>query len=96
MSKKLRRIDNFDLSSTSRHTLKITSIGSERTSKFDLFPQIPESYLEKNRFKSISQNPGEILRRFSKTNENGLSPCTDILTKLVKVIPKESPHILIK
>ncbi len=72
------------------------STGSERTSKFDLFPQIPESYLEKNRFKSISQNLGEILRRFSKINENGLSPCKDILTKLVKVIPKESPHILIK
>ncbi len=96
MSKKFRKIDNFDLSFISRHTLKTMSTGSERTSKLDLFPQIPESYLEKNRFKSISQNPGEILRRFSRTNENRLSPCTDILTKLVKVIPKESPHILIK
>ncbi len=96
MSKKFRKIDNFDLSFISRHTLKIMSTGSERTSKFDLFPQIPESYLEKNRFKSISQNPGEILRRFSETNENGLSLCTDILTKFVKVIPKESPHILTK
>ena len=79
MSKKFRKIDNFDLSFISRHTLKIMSTGSERTSKLDLFPQIPESYLEKNRFKSISQNPGEILRRFSRTNENRLSPCTDIL-----------------
>ena len=96
MSKEFRKIDNFNLSFTSRYTLKIMSIDSERTSKLNLFPQIPESCLEKNRFKSISQNPGEILRRFSKTNENGLSPCTDILTKLVKVIPKESPHILIK
>ena len=95
-SKKSRRIDNFDLSPTSRYTLKITSIGSERTSKLNLFPQIPESYLEKNRFESISQNPGEILRQFSRTNENGLSLCTDILTKIVKVIPEKSPHILIK
>ncbi len=96
MSKKFRRVDNFDLSFTSRHTLKIMSTGSERTSKFNLFPPIPESYLEKNRFKSIFQNPGEILRRFSRTNENELSIYTDILTKIVKVIPKESPHILIK
>jgi len=95
-SKKSRRIDNFDLSSTSRHTLKIMSTGSERTSKFNLFPQVPESYLGKNRLKSISQNPGEILRQFSRTNENRLSLYTDILTKIVKVIPEESPHILIK
>jgi hypothetical protein len=65
MSKKFRKIDNFNLSSISRHTLKIMSTGSERTSKFDLFPQVPESYLGMNRFKSISQNPGEILRQFS-------------------------------
>ncbi len=96
MSKKFRRIDNFDLSFTSRHTLKIMSTGSERTSKFSLFPQIPESYLEKNRFKSIPQNPGEILRQFSRINENELSLYTEILTRTVKVIPKESPHILIK
>ncbi len=96
MSKKFRKIDNFNLSFKSRYTLKITSTGSERTSKLNLFPQISESCLEKNRFESIFRNPGEILRRFSKANENGLSPCTDILTKLVKVIPKESPHILIK
>ncbi len=96
MSKKFRKIDNFNLSPTPRHALKIMSTGSEKTNRFNLFPQIPESYLKKNRFKSISQNLGEILRRFSKTNENGLSPCTDILTKLVKVIPKESPHILTK
>ncbi len=96
MSKKFRRIDNFDLSFTSWHTLKITSIGSERTSKLNLFPQISESYLGKNRFKSIFRNSGEILRRFSGTNENELSIYADILTKIVKVIPKESPHILIK
>jgi len=72
------------------------SIGSERTSKLNLFPQIPESRWEKNRFKSISQNLGEILRRFSRTNENGLSLYKEVLTKTVKVIPKESPHILIK
>jgi hypothetical protein len=96
MSKKFRRIDNFDLSFTSRHTLKIMSIGSERTSKLNLFPQIPESYLGKNRFKSIFQNSGEILSRFSRINENKLSVCTDILTKIVKVISEESPHILTK
>ena len=64
-SRKFRKIDNFNLSFTSRYTLKIMSIGSERTSKLNLFPQIPESRWEKNRFKSISQNPGEILRQFS-------------------------------
>ncbi len=96
MSKKFRRIDNFDLSFTSRYTLKIMSTGSERTSKFNLFPQNPESYLGKNRFKSISQNPGEILRRFSRINENELSLNTEILTKTVKVIPEESLHTLIK
>ncbi len=96
MSKKFRRIDNFDLSLTSRHTLKIMSTGSERTSKFNLFPQIPEFYLEKNGLKSIPQNLGEALRQFSSVNENELSLYTDILTKTVKAIPKESPHILIK
>ena len=96
MSKKFRRIDNFNLSSTSRYTLKIISTGSERTSKFNLFPQVLESYLGKNRFKSISQNPGEILSRVSSINENELSLHTEILTKTVKVIPKESPHILVK
>jgi hypothetical protein len=79
MSKKSRRIDNSDLSSISRYTLKIMSTGSERTSRFNLFPQIPESYLKKNRFKSISQNSGEILRQFSRINENKLSLCTDVL-----------------
>ena len=96
MNKKVRRIDNYNLSFKSRHTLKTMSTGSERTSELNLFPQILESYLEKNRFKSIPQNPGEILRQFSRTNENRLSPCADILTKLVKVIPKKSPHIPIK
>ena len=79
MSKKSRRIDNSDLSSISRYTLRIMSIDSERTSRFNLFPQIPESYLGKNRFKSIFQNPGEILRQFSRINENKLSLCTDVL-----------------
>jgi hypothetical protein len=96
MSKKFRRVDNFDLSFTSQHTLKIMSTGSERTSKLNLFPQILESCLGKNRFKSILQNPGEALRQFSRINENELSPYTEILTKTVKIIPKESPHILIK
>ncbi len=96
MSKKFRKIDNFNLSFKSRHTLKITSIGSERTSKLNLFSQIPESYLRKNKFKSISQNPGEILSRVSSINENELSLHTEILTKTVKVILKESPHILVK
>ena len=96
MSKKFRRIDNYNLSFKSRHTLKIMSTGSEKTRKLELFSQIPESYLEKNRFKSISQNPGEILRQFSRVNENELSLYTEILTEAVKVIPKESPHILIK
>ena len=72
------------------------STGSEKTRKLELFSQIPESYLEKNRFKSISQNPGEILSRVSSINENELSLHTEILTKTVKVIPKESPHIPIK
>ena len=72
------------------------STGSERTSKLNSFPQVQESCLERNRFESIFQNPGEILRQFSRINENELSLYTEILTKTVKVIPKESPHILIK
>ena len=96
MSKKFRKIDNFNLSLTIPAYSKITSTGSERVSKLNLFPQIQESYLGKNRFKSISQSPGEILRQFSNVNENELSLYTDILTKIVKVIPKKSPHILIK
>ena len=80
MSKKFRKIDNFNnLSFISRYTLKIMSTGSERTSRFNLFPQTPESYLKKNRFKSISQNSGGILRQFSRINENKLSLCTDVL-----------------
>jgi hypothetical protein len=96
MSKKSRRIDNSDLSSISRYTLKIMSTGSERTSRFNLFPQIMESYLRQNRFESISQKPGEMLRQSSRINENELSLYTEISTKIVKVIPEESPHILIK
>ena len=82
MSKKFRKIDNFNLSPIPRHTLKIMSTGSERTSRFNLFPQIPESYLEKNRFRSIFQNPGEILRQFSRINENELSVCMDVFKKI--------------
>lgn len=72
------------------------STGFERTSRFNLFPQILESCLGKNRFKSIPQNPGEALRQFSRINENELGLYTEILTKTVKVIPEESPHILTK
>ena len=96
MSKKFRKIDNFNLSLTIPAYSKITSTGSERTSKLNLFPQVQESCLGENRFTSISQNSGEILRQFSRPNENELSLYTEILTKTVKVIPKESPHILIK
>ncbi len=94
MSKKSQRIDNFNLSFKSRYTLKTTSIGSERTSKLNLSPQIPESYLGKNRVKSIFQNPGEILRRFSGTNENELSTYTDILTKSLR-LSRKSPRIFL-
>ena len=79
MSKKFRKIDNFNLSLTIPAYSKITSTGSERTSKLNLFPQVQESYLGMNRFKSISQNPGEILRQFSRINENKLSLCADVL-----------------
>ena len=96
MSKKFRKIDNFNLSLTIPAYSKITSTGSKRTSKFNLFLQIQKSCLGKNRFKSIPQNPGEILRQFSRINENELSLYTEISTKTVKVIPEESPHILIK
>ena len=96
MSKKFRKIDNFNLSLTIPAYSKITSTGSERTSKLNLFPQVQETCLGKNRFKSISQNPGEALRQFSRINENELSPYKEILTKTVKVILEESPHILIK
>ncbi len=96
MSKKFRKTDNFNLSLTIPVYSKITSTGSERTSKLNLFPQAQESYLGMNRFKSISQNPGEILRQFSRINGKELSLHTEILTKTVKVIPEESPHILIK
>ncbi len=96
MSKKFRNIDNSNLSLTIPAYSKTTSTGSERTSRFNLFPQIMESYLRQNRFKSISQKPGEILRQFSRINENELSLYTEILAETVKVTPKESPHILIK
>ena len=96
MSKKFRNIDNSNLSLIIPAYSKTTSTGSERTSRFNLFPQIMESYLRQNRFKSISQKPGEMLRQSSRINENELSLYTEISTKIVKVIPEESPHILIK
>ena len=96
MSKKFRKIDNFNLSLTIPAYSKIMSTGSERTSKLNLFPQVQETCLGKNRFKSIPQNPGKTLRQFSSVNENELGLYTEILTEIVKVIPKESPHILIK
>jgi hypothetical protein len=96
MSKKFRKIDNFNLSLTIPAYSKKTSTGSKRTSKFNLVLQIQKSCLGKNRFKSIPQNPGEILRQFSSVKENELSPYKEILTKTVKVILEESPHILIK
>ena len=96
MSKKFRKIDNFNLSLTIPAYSKIMSTGSERTSKLNLFPQVQETCLGKNRFKSISQNPGEALRQFSRVNESELSPYKEILTRTVKVILEESPHILIE
>jgi hypothetical protein len=93
MSKKFRKIDNFNLSFKSRHTLKITSTGSEGTRKLSLLPQISESFLGKNRFKSISQNPGEILRQFSSEMKMNL---VYVRMFLKKYPGKESPHILTK
>ncbi len=74
---KSRQIDNLNLSSTSRHTLKMSREFRE-TSSFNLFPQIPEVHLEKNGLKSIFQNPGEVLRQFSRVKENELSSHTDV------------------
>ncbi len=96
MSKKFQKIDNINLSLTIPAYSKIMSTGSERTSKLNLFPQVQETCLGKNRFKSIPQNPGKTLRQFSSVSENELSLHTEILIKTVKVIPEESPHILIK
>ena len=90
MSKKFRRTDNFDLSFASWYTLKIMSTGSERTSKFNLFPQIPESNLGKNRFKSISQNPGKILRQFSSEMKMNL-----INVRMFLRYPGKSPRIFL-
>ena len=90
MSKKFRKIDNFNLSSISRHTLKMMSTGSERTSKFDLFPQVPESYLGMNRVKSISQNPGEILRQSSSEMKMNL-----VHVWMFLKYPSKSPRIFL-
>lgn len=75
---KSRQIDNCNLSFTFRHTLKTMSREFRETSSFNLFPQIPEVHLEKNGLKSIFQNPGEVLRQFSRIKENELSSCTDV------------------
>ncbi len=69
------------------------STGSEKTRKLELFSQIPESYLRMNRFESISQNPGEILRQFSRINENELGLRTDVFLK--KNVPVKSPRIFL-
>ncbi len=90
MSKKFRNIDNSNLSLTIPAYSKITSAGPERMSKLNLFPQVQESYSEKNRFRSIFQNSGEILRQFSRINENKLSLCTDVLK-----YPGKSPRIFL-
>ncbi len=90
-NRKFRKIDNFNLSFTTRHTLKIMSTGSEKTRKLELFSQTSESCLEKNRFKSIFQSLGEILRQFSRINENKLSLYTDVLK-----YPGKSPRIFLQ
>ena len=89
-SRKFRKIDNFNLSFTTRHTPKIMSTGSEKTSKHNLFPQVPESYLGMNRFKSISQNPGEILRQFSSEMKMNL-----VYVWMFLKYPGKSPRIFL-
>ena len=95
MSKKFRRMDNFNLSLTIPVYFKIMSTGSKRTSKLNLFPQVQKSCLGKNRFKSILQNPGETLRQFSSANENELSLYTEILTKKPLRLSQKSPRIFL-
>ena len=95
MSKKFRKIDNFNLSLTIPAYSKITSTGSERMSKLNLFPQIQESHLGKNRFKSIPQNPGKTLRQFPSVSGNELSLHTEILTKKLLRLSRKSPRIFL-
>ena len=87
---KFRKVDNFNLSFIPRHTLKIMSTGSERTSRFDLFPQVPESHLGMNRVKSISQNPGEILRQSSSEMKMNL-----VHVWMFLKYPSKSPRIFL-
>jgi hypothetical protein len=90
MSKKFRRMDNFNLSLTIPAYSETMSTGSERTSRLNLFPQILESYLGKNRFKSISQSPGEILRQFSSEMKMNL-----INVRMFFKYPGKSPRIFL-
>jgi hypothetical protein len=90
MSKKFGKTDNFNLSFTIPAYSKITSTGSERMSKLNLFSQIQESYLRKNRFKSISQSPGEILRQFSSEMKMNL-----INVRMFFKYPGKSPRIFL-
>ncbi len=66
------------------------STGSERTSKSNLFPQVLESYLGMNGFKSISQNPGEILRQFSSEMKMNL-----VYVWMFLKYPGKSPRIFL-
>ena len=90
MSKKFRNIDNSNLSLTIPAYSKIMSTGSERTSKLNLFPQVQESCLERNRFESIFQNPGEILRQFSSEMKMNL-----VYVWMFLKYPGKSPRIFL-
>jgi len=90
MGKKSRKIDNFNLSPTIPAYSKIMSTGFERTSKLNLFPQVQESCLGRNRFKSILQSPGEILRQFSSELKMNL-----INARISLKYPDKSPRIFL-
>jgi len=90
MSKKFRKTDNFDLSFTIPAYSETMSTRSKRTSRLNLFPQILESYLGKNRFKSISQSSGEILRQFSSELKMNL-----INARMFLKYPGKSPRIFL-
>jgi len=90
MSKKFRNIDNSNLSLTIPAYSKIMSTGSERTSKLNSFPQVQESCLERNRFESIFQNPGEILRQFSSEMKMNL-----VYVWMFLKYPGKSPRIFL-
>ena len=90
MSKKVRNIDNSNLSLTIPAYSKIMSTGSERTSKLNSFPQVQESCLETNRFESIFQNPGEILRQFSSEMKMNL-----VYVWMFLKYPGKSPRIFL-